>query len=387
MTKNTTSQPSKRLFPKVLCSLFVPAMLLTACSNSSSTSENQTTATDNDTQTSASSSLAEGLSVEQLIEKAKSEGEVNSLGMPDTWANWKETWEDLNTQYGLKHQDTDMSSAQEIAKFLAEKDNATADIGDVGATFAPVAVEKGVTLPYKPTTWEQVPDWAKDNDGNWLIAYTGTIAFIADKQKVDKIPTSWDELKNSKYKVTIGDVSVASQAVNGVLAANYALGGNEADLTPALNYFADLAKQKRLGVVDPTVANLEKGEVEVAVVWDFNGLNYRDQIDKSRFDVLIPSDGSVTSGYSTIINKYAKHPYAAMLAREFILSDKGQLNLARGYARPIRIEHLDVPADVQDKLLPQAQYTNAKPVTDVTAWEKSSAQLPQLWQEQVLIHQ
>ena len=95
------------------------------------------------------------------------------------------------------------------------------------------------------------------------------------------------------------------------------------------------------------IASLEKGEVQVGVVWDFNGLNYRDQIDKTRFEVLIPSDGSITSGYTTIINKYAKHPNAAKLAREYIFSDAGQINPARGYARPIRAEHLTLPDDVK----------------------------------------
>ena len=82
---------------------------------------------------------------------AKAEGAVNSVGMPDDWANWKGTWEDLAKKYGLKHIDTDMSSAQEIAKFAAEKDNASADIGDVGAAFGPIAVKQGVVQPYKPT--------------------------------------------------------------------------------------------------------------------------------------------------------------------------------------------------------------------------------------------
>ena len=83
----------------------------------------------------------------------------------------------------------------------------------------------------------------------------------------------------------------------------------------------------------------------------------------------------------------AKNPHAAMLTREFIFSDKGQLNLARGYARPIRFEHLTIPEDVQKKLLPQAQYAKAKPVTDAAAWEKSSKELPSLWQQKVLINQ
>lgn len=156
-----------------------------------------------------------------LEKAARAEGEVNSVGMPDSWANWKDTWDDLSAKYGLKHSDTDMSSAQEIAKFAAEKENASADIGDVGVAFGPVAVQKGVSQPYKPTTWEQVPDWAKDKDGHWAMAYTGTIAFIVDKQQVKEIPHSWADLQKGNYVVTIGDVGTASQASSGVLAASF----------------------------------------------------------------------------------------------------------------------------------------------------------------------
>ncbi|MDR2225231.1 MAG: ABC transporter substrate-binding protein, partial [Providencia sp.] len=76
--------------------------------------------------TASSMTFAADANLTELINAAKKEGQVYSVGMPDSWANWKGTWQDLATQYGLKHQDTDMSSAQEIAKFAAEKNNATA---------------------------------------------------------------------------------------------------------------------------------------------------------------------------------------------------------------------------------------------------------------------
>lgn len=323
--------------------------------------------------------------VKSLEQAARAEGQVNSVGMPDSWANWKDTWADLQRLYGLKHSDTDMSSAQEIAKFAAEKSNATADIGDVGAAFGPIAVQQGVTQAYKPTTWDEIPDWAKDDDGHWMLAYTGSIAFIVNKQLVKEAPTSWADLKKGTYKVAIGDVGTAAQAVNGVLAAAIANGGDEKNIQPGLDFFADIAKQGRLSLANPTIQTLERGEVEVGVVWDFNGLGYREQIDPSRFEVLIPSDGSVISGYSTIINKYAKHPNAAKLAREYILSDAGQINLAKGNARPIRAEHLTLPADVQAKLLPNEQYAKVQPIKDADAWEETSKALPQLWQEHVII--
>ena len=333
------------------------------------------------------SAVAADTDLKALEDAARKEGTVNSVGMPDAWANWKGTWADLASKYGLKHMDTDMSSAQEVAKFDAEKDNASADIGDVGAAFGPIAVAKGVTQPYKPSTWDQVPDWAKDKDGHWALAYTGTIAFIVNKQLVKEqdIPKTWHDLEKGKYKVAIGDVGTAAQAANGVLAAAIAYKGDETNIEPGLQLFTKLAQQKRLSLANPTIQTLEKGEVEVGVVWDFNGLSYREQIDPKRFEVLIPSDGSVISGYTTIINKYAKHPNAAKLTREYIFSDAGQTNLAIGHARPIRAEHLKLPADVQAKLLPNEQYKAAQPIKDAAAWEATSKALPQKWQEQVII--
>uniref|UniRef100_UPI0001E282B1 ABC transporter substrate-binding protein n=1 Tax=Pseudomonas syringae group genomosp. 3 TaxID=251701 RepID=UPI0001E282B1 len=176
------------------------------------------------------------------------------------------------------------------------------------------------------------------------------------------------------------------KAANGVLAASFAMKGDESNIEPGLALFTDLAKQKRLSLANPTIQTIEKGEIEVGVVWDFNGLSYRAKMAKpDDYVVLIPSDGSVISGYTTIINKYAKHPNAAKLAREYTFSDAGQINLARGHARPIRAEHIKLPEDVQAKLLPHEQYKNVTPIKDAAAWEKTSKALPQKWNEQVII--
>ena len=66
-----------------------------------------------------------------------------------------------------------MSSAEELAKFEAEKKDATADIGDVGIAFGPIAKDKGLTLSYKTSYWDEIPEWAKDDEGHWVVGYTG----------------------------------------------------------------------------------------------------------------------------------------------------------------------------------------------------------------------
>lgn len=325
------------------------------------------------------------LTLAEIEEKAKTEGEVNSVGMPDSWANWVETWKELDEKYQLKHVDTDMSSAEELQKFAAEKEDATADIGDVGIAFGPIAEEQDLTLSYKTSYWDEIPDWAKDDDGDWIVGYTGSMAVMTDKNNVENAPTSWEDIKNGDFTVSIGDALTANQAQFAILAAAYAFGGDENNIQPGIDFFADLAKQGRLTSIDPSVANLEKGEVDVALMWDFNALGYRQQIDAERFEVTIPKEASVTSGYATIINQYAKHPHAAMLTREYILSDEGQENLAKGYARPIR-ENVELSEEVEALLLPDELYENAKPVADQKAWEETTKKIPQIWQEQVLIH-
>lgn len=329
------------------------------------------------------------MSFDEIAEKAKEDGEVNSVGMPDTWANWGETWTEIEEKYGIKHTDTDMSSAEEIALFANEANDATKEIGDVGQSFGPVAEEQGVTLPYKTSYWDSVPDWAKDDDGDWIIGYYGTITFITNKNLVEEAPTSWQDVLEGDYTLTIGDVSVATQAQSGLLSAAIAFGGDESNIQPGLDFFKTLAEEGRLDMGDTSVARLEKGEIEVAVLWDYNSLGYRSQIMENNpdanFEVSVPSDGAIQSGYCTIINKYTKRPYAAAVAREYILSDEGQINLAKGYARPIR-DDVELPEDVKASLLPDDQYTNACFIEDQEAWDKAVADLSSSWQEEVVAY-
>lgn len=327
------------------------------------------------------------MTVEQITEKAKADGEVNSVGMPDTWANWGQTWGDIKTKFGLNHSDVDMSSAEELALFAAEKDNATKDIGDVGQAFGPQAESQGLSMKYKTSYWNDIPSWAKDDDGDWIIGYYGTIAIITNRKLVPEPPKSFNDILKGKYMVTTGDMTAASQAQAGLLAVAIANGGSESNIQPGLDFFKKLAEQGRLDKGKPDLSRLEKGEIACQILWDYNALGYRDQFVKNnpdaKYDVVIPSDGSVQSGYTTIINAYTKRPYAAALTREYILSDEGQINLARGYATPIR-KNVKLPEDVKAKMLPESQYTKARPIKDFTAWGETVKKIPTLWQEEVM---
>ena len=218
------------------------------------------------------------------------------------------------------------------------------------------------------------------------MGYYGTIAFISSDDQVAQAPTSFADILEGDYKVTFGDITAAAQAQHAVLACAYAMGGSIDDMQPAYDFLQQLAEADRLDVSDPSIARLESGEVAVGLNWDYNALNYRAQIVESnpnaKFTVSIPTDGSVQSGYATIINKNAPHPAAACLAREYILSDAGQINLARGYATPIR--DVELPEDVLAMRLPSEQYGDQVQNIDYDKWTGVTEELITWYQENII---
>lgn len=327
------------------------------------------------------------MTLEQIEESAKEEGKINSVGMPDTWANWIATWTELSDTYTLEHTDLDMSSSEEIALFKEEGTDGTKDIGDVGQQWGPIAEEEGVTLKYKTSYWDEIPDWAKDDDGDWMVCYYGTISIITNDSLVSEAPTSFADILEGDYKVTIGDVSSAAQAQHAILATAYAMGGDMDNLQPAYDFWTTLAEQGRIDTGDTSTARIESGEIACGLFWDYNSLNYRDNAvannPEASFTVCIPSDGSVQSGYASIINKNAPNPNAACLTREYILSDEGQINLAEGYATPIR-ESVELPAEVKEKRIDDAQYDSAIVIEDFDKWTTVCQDIITYWEENII---
>lgn len=328
------------------------------------------------------------MSVEEIAAKAKEEGQVNSVGMPDDWANWADTWQGVTETYGLKHTDVDLSSAEELSIFEAEKKNATKEIGDVGVSYAKMAEEQGLTLKYKTSSWDTIPDWAKDDDGDWIIGYTGTISLLTNKNLVEDAPKSFQDLLEGDYVVCVGDVAKGTKEQCSVLAVAKALGGDESNIDPALEFFRKLAEDGRLYMGESKFAQIEKGEIPVAFVWDFVGMGYKETLEannsNAEFEVNIPEEGSVQTGYSTIINAYTKRPYAAAITREYILSDEGQLNFVKGHARPVR--DIEIPAEYEDYLAEIDESTPIWQIEDEEAWAKTVETIGTRWQEEVMAY-
>jgi len=84
-----------------------------------------------------------------------------------------------------------------------------------------------------------------------------------------------------------------------------------------------------------------------------------------------------------VINKYAPHPFAAALAREFIFSDEGQINLAKGGAVPTRTD-IVIPKEIQDVTIQQSQYANSVPITDAAKFAEVGKIISSRWEAEII---
>lgn len=329
------------------------------------------------------------MSLADLVAAAQAEGQVQSVGMPDDWANWGGTWSSLTATYGLAHGDMDMTSAEELALFAAEADDPTKDVGDIGLSMTPEAKKQGVTGTFKASSWDSFPDWAKDPDGLWVMTYTGSLAFIANTEAIGgDCPKSWADVKAADCLVSVGNVIAGAASQVAVLSCAIANGGSLDNVQPGIDFFKELAQAGRLDTGDTTSARMASGEMVLCVGnYDYSVLAWRDNIvaenPAMKLDITIPSDGSVTNGYAQIINKYAAHPNAAGLAIEHICSDEAAIERARGYARPTK-KGVTLPSDVADALLPDSLYANCTNISDVEALNNACATIAELWEREVL---
>lgn len=356
------------------------AMMATACGGSSSSAA---PAPETGAETEEGGAEAAGdlnsKTLDEIIAGAKEEGDIQSVGMPDNWADWGSLWENVTSNYGLTHTDVDMSSAEELQMFATEGENGTKDIGDVGMGFTKQVIEEDLTQGYKTSYWDSVPDWAKGEDGKWMIAYTGATTFLCNKTLLDEtgepVPTSWEDIKNGTYKVAIGDIN-GGNAQAAVVASNFAMGGDLENLDPAFEFWTKMAEDGRINTLDIVQQNFETGEITVGVVWSFTGIPYSKAITNYEMIASVPSDGSIQSGYASVINKYAPHPNAAALTREIMFSDEGQAYLAGAGGIPTR-------TDVEIEGFDASQYENCILMSDTEAYSEACAKIVERWGEEI----
>ncbi|MCA0457068.1 MAG: extracellular solute-binding protein [Chloroflexi bacterium] len=302
--------------------------------------------------------------MDALIEAARAEGELSTIALPDSWANYVQIKEDFFTKYDfLKHNDLnpDGSSAQEIEAVKTNAGNngpQNPDVLDVGFSWGEIGIEEGLFQPYKVATWDSIPDDVKDPDGYWVGDYYGTLVFEVNADVVTNIPQDWSDLLKPEYAGQIalgGDPTGANQAIFTVWAAALANGGSLDDAEAGLDFFKELADSGNLLPLISSPATIARGETPITIRWDYNALGNRDaNADSVNIEVVYPKSGSIAGLYIQAISAYAPRPNAARLWMEHLYSDEGQLAWLAGYAKPVRFDDLvandAIPEELAAKL-------------------------------------
>jgi putative spermidine/putrescine transport system substrate-binding protein len=338
--------------------------------------------------------MAGPIPMSTLIAKAKAEGQLQAIGIPPEWADYADILANYSRDYvPVQYKvEAEYSSAQEVQVFINSKKKPHGDIGDVGFVWGPQVIQQGLVAPYIHSHWADVPADLKDPKGYWCVEYWGAQSFVVNTDIVKNPPTSFAELLTGDYKNMVGidgDPRQATDALMAVYSAALATSGSTASIQPGIDFFAQLKKSGNFTSARANQANITKGEVAIAIMWDYLGLGFRDALaGQPHLSITIPTDGSLAGPYISIINKTAPDPFAARLWSEYIFSDEGQLCYLKGYAHPVRYQALQaagkIPADLAAKLPSADQYTNVKFVTDITALTNATNTLNSNWQSQVL---
>lgn len=322
----------------------------------------------------ATSAIAVAEPSEELIAAAKKEGTLTTIALPHNWCGYGDVIAGFKAKYGIEVNELnpDAGSGDEIEAIKANKGNTgpqAPDVIDVGLSFGPSAKAEGLIQPYKVSTWDTIPDSAKDPEGYWYGDYYGVLSFVVNTDIVKDVPKDWADLKKSDYANAValaGDPRASNQAVQAVYAAGLSTGETDAAKAgeAGLAFFAEVNKAGNFVPVIGKSASLAQGSTPIIIAWDYNGLSWRDSLNGNPpVEVVVPASGVVAGVYVQAISAFAPHPNAAKLWMEYLYSDEGQLGWLKGYCHPIRFNDLakngKIPQEMLDKLPPAAAYEKA----------------------------
>lgn len=319
--------------------------------------------------------ISSAQSLAEIEAAAKKEGMLTTIALPHDWCGYGDVIAGFKAKYPeiqVNELNPDAGSSDEIEAIKANKDNKgpqAPDVIDVGLSYGPTAKSEGLIQPYKVSTWDTIPDDAKDPEGHWYGDYYGVLSFMVNKDLIENVPQDWADLLKPEYANSValaGDPRASNQAIQGVYAAGLAQGGTDARSAAekGLEFFKQLNSSGNFVPVIGKPATLAQGQTPILINWDYNALSGRDNLNGNPpVEVVVPKSGVVAGVYVQAISAFAPHPNAAKLWMEYLYSDEGQLGWLKGYCHPIRFNDLakngKIPQELLDKLPPADAYNKA----------------------------
>lgn len=253
---------------------------------------------------------------------------------------------DFTAETGINVNLYQATTGKVMARLKAEESNPQADVvisasWDTATSFA----DQGLLMDYTSPNAAKVPDFLKTK--NYVAEGVAALGIAWNPNSNTPKPAEWSDLAKPVYKsmVTMPDPAASGSAYElvsalygngqgdlfGKLASNGVLvaGANKAALTPVLQG----AKAAVFGAVDYIALGAKaKGEA---------------------IDVIWPATGTVVAPRPVMILKSTKNAEDAKKFVDFVLSEKGQEEVAKVYLMPARTDIKALrPTITELKLLP-----------------------------------
>jgi len=299
-----------------------------------------------------------------LIAAAQAEGGLTTIALPHDWCNYGAVIAGFAEKYGIPVNELDpgAGSGEELEAIRANMGNPgpqAPDVVDVGLAFGPTAKDEGLFQPYMVSTWDEIPDGAKDAEGYWYGDYYGVLSLEVNTAEVANVPTEYADLLKPEYNGQIalsGDPLTSNAAILSVWAAGLATGATGVEAAQAgLEFFKQLNEAGNFVPIDGDSRTVGIGETPILIDWSYNSIaNDVALAGNPDLETTVPSAGRLAGVYIQAISAYAPHPNAAKLWMEYLYSDEGQLGWASGFCYPIRfnsmVEAGSIPADMLAQL-------------------------------------
>jgi putative spermidine/putrescine transport system substrate-binding protein len=302
---------------------------------------------------------------------------------PPEWADWASQLKSIKAATGISVPHDNKNSGQTLAQLIAEKARPVADVAYFGVTFGIQAKKDGVTAPYKPAFWNEIPDGLKDPEGHWFTIHSGTLGLFvnADALGGKPVPKGWKDLLKPEYKGMVGFLDPTSAFVGyvGAVAINNALGGSMDNFTPAIAYFKELQKNSPIIPKQTSYARVLSGEIPILMDYDFNAYRAKYK-DRANAAFVIPVEGTVIVPYVMSLVKNGPNPDNGKKVLDHLMSDQGQAVWANAFLRPVRAKAMSKEAG--DKFLPASEYARAKAI-DYGKMAEAQAAFVKRYQDEV----
>ncbi|MBD3893852.1 extracellular solute-binding protein [Hydrogenophaga sp.] len=302
---------------------------------------------------------------------------------PPEWADWGGMLRLIGQRLDIRVPPDNKNSGQALAALVAERARPVADVVYLGGQVGPQARAAGVIEPYRPVRWEEIAAPLKDAQGYWFTIHIGTLGLFVNTQALRgrPVPRSWQDLQNPVYRGMVGYLNPGSAAVGqlGVMAVNLALGGSFENLDPGINFFRQLMANNPIVPTMTAYARVLSGEIPILIDFDFNAYRAK-YTDQAPAVFVIPQEGTLQLPYVMALVRNGPNPAQGRRMLDFVLSEEGQRHWANAFMRPVFPGAM--PAEVQRRFLPAAEYQRARPV-DVLRLAAVARQIAERYQREV----